>query len=132
MYEVENSLRSENLNENIFLEKRKTAAAVILKDFRKWLLKRQNELLPSSLLGEAVGYTLNQWDKLVAYLESPYLTPDNNAAENGIRPFVLGRNYVLNISMCSYLFYEVEIKVLMIWFITLNNVSSMERLTLKH
>ena len=33
----------------------------------------------------------NQWDKLVAYLESPYLTPDNNAAENAIRPFVLGR-----------------------------------------
>jgi transposase len=28
---------------------------------------------------------------LIAYLESPYLTPDNNACENAIRPFVLGR-----------------------------------------
>ena len=91
LYEVENSLRSESLNENIFLEKRKTAAIVILSEFREWLLKRQTELPPSSLLGEAVVYTLNQWDKLAAYLESPYLTPDNNAAENGIRPFVLGR-----------------------------------------
>jgi len=25
-------------------------------------------------------------------LESPYLTPDNNACENAIRPFVIGRN----------------------------------------
>jgi transposase len=25
------------------------------------------------------------------YLESPYLTPDNNACENAIRPFVIGR-----------------------------------------
>ena len=46
---------------------------------------------PSLLLGKAVGYSLKQWDKLVAYLESSYLTPDNNAAENAIRPFVLGR-----------------------------------------
>jgi transposase len=43
------------------------------------------------LLGKAIGYTLGQWDKLAAYLESPYLTPDNNACENAIRPFVLGR-----------------------------------------
>ena len=91
LYELENNLRSQNLNENIFLEKRKTIATEILSEFREWLLKRQIELLPSSLLGEAVGYMLNQWDKLVAYLESPYLTPDNNACENAIRPFVIGR-----------------------------------------
>jgi transposase len=48
-------------------------------------------------LGKAVAYTLKQWDKLVAYLESPYLTPDNNACENAIRPFVLGRkNWLFN------------------------------------
>jgi len=33
-----------------------------------------------------VRYSLTQWDKMVMYLESPYLTPDNNAAENAIRP----------------------------------------------
>ena len=91
LYDLENGLRSENLGDAVFLEKRKKAAAVILSDFRKWLEKRQKELLPSSLLGEAVGYMFSQWDKLIAYLESPYLTPDNNACENAIRPFVLGR-----------------------------------------
>ena len=34
---------------------------------------------------------------MTAYLESPYLTPDNNGAENAIRPFVLGRkNWLFN------------------------------------
>jgi transposase len=34
---------------------------------------------------------------MVAYLESSYLTPDNNACENAIRPFVLGRkNWLFN------------------------------------
>ena len=64
-------------------------------------LKRKDEVPESSLLGKAIYYSLQQWDKMAAYLESPYLTPDNNACENAIRPFVLGRNYVLNISMCS-------------------------------
>ena len=33
----------------------------------------------------------SEWEKVIRYLESPYLTPDNNAAERSIRPFVLGR-----------------------------------------
>jgi transposase len=38
-----------------------------------------------------VSYTLNQWDKLIAYLDCAELTPDNNISENAIRPFVVGR-----------------------------------------
>jgi len=30
-------------------------------------------------------------EKLIKYLHDPYLTPDNNACENAIRPFVMGR-----------------------------------------
>ena len=63
----------------------------MLEKFKAWLEKRKCEVPPSLLLGKAVNYTLAQWDKLVRYLESPYLTPDNNACENAIRPFVLGR-----------------------------------------
>jgi len=63
----------------------------VLEQFKAWLEKRKCEVPPSLLLGKAVEYSLAQWDKLVRYLESPYLTPDNNASENAIRPFVLGR-----------------------------------------
>jgi len=91
LYEIENNLRDKKLNENDFLAERKNLSCPVLADFKKWLNKRANEMLPSGLLGKAIAYTLKQWDKLVMYLESPYLTPDNNACENAIRPFVLGR-----------------------------------------
>ena len=42
-------------------------------------------------MGKAIAYNLDQWDKITTYLESPYLTPNNNTCENAIRPFVLGR-----------------------------------------
>ena len=46
---------------------------------------------PSTLLGKAVAYALNEWEKLLRYLDSPYLSPDTNSVENSIRPFVIGR-----------------------------------------
>jgi len=97
LYELEARLRKENRREDDFLAERKKQAEPILAAFRAWLEKRDNEVLPSSNLGKAVTYTLRQWKKLIAYLESPYLTPDNNASENAIRPFVLGRkNWLFN------------------------------------
>jgi len=96
LYNLEDSLRGKNLDEEIFLEQRKAAAQVILDEFKSWLLKRADELQPSGLMGMAVHYTLNQWDKMTAYLGSYHLTPDNNACENAIRPFVVGRkNWLL-------------------------------------
>jgi transposase len=91
LYHLEDELRSQNLTDEAFLSQRKAKADPILNDFKKWLMKREPDILPSSLLGTAIEYTLKQWDKMTAYLESPYLTPDNNACENAIRPFVLGR-----------------------------------------
>ena len=46
---------------------------------------------PKSLLGKAISYALKQWDRLVVYLEDGRLRPDNNLAENAIRPFAVGR-----------------------------------------
>jgi transposase len=64
----------------------------LLQGLRTWLESRQPQVPPSTLLGKAIGYTLSQWPKLVRYLDSPWLKPDNNACEQAIRPFVIGRN----------------------------------------
>jgi hypothetical protein len=40
------------------------------------------------LLGKAVNYALSQWARLLVYLDHGSMTPDNNRAENAIRPFV--------------------------------------------
>ena len=96
LYELEARLRKENREENDFINERKKQAEPILSAFRAWLEKR-NDVIPSAKLGQAIAYTLRQWNKLIAYLESPYLTPDNNASENAIRPFVCGRkNWLFN------------------------------------
>ena len=36
-------------------------------------------------------YLHNEWDKLIRYLDNGRREIDNNAAENTIRPFVIGR-----------------------------------------
>ena len=92
LYDIENELREKFAgNDNMFLSERKTRAGPVLEKFKAWLEKRKDEVPPSMLLGKAVSYSLDQWVKMTAYLESPFLTADNNACENAIRPFVLGR-----------------------------------------
>ena len=46
---------------------------------------------PTSVLGKAVQYTLNQWSKLQVYLTDGRINIDNNRAERAIKPFVIGR-----------------------------------------
>jgi transposase len=91
LYVLEDELREKNLAPEVFAEERRKRAMPLLLSFKAWLDKRWAEVPPSLLLGKAIQYSLNQWDKMVAYLGSPYLTPDNNACENAIRPFVVGR-----------------------------------------
>ena len=100
LYVIENKLRKENAEDESdteakrmekFQNERKKLCIPVLAEFKAWLLKQENEVPPKTRLGEAVGYTLGQWEKLIRYLDNPYLTPDNNACENAIRPFVMGR-----------------------------------------
>jgi len=92
LYQLEDALRDKWKDDlEKFQEERKKEAVPLLDEFKAWLIKRVDEVPPKALLGEAISYTLNQWDKLIRYIESPYLTPDNNACENAIRPFVIGR-----------------------------------------
>ncbi len=46
---------------------------------------------PKSALGDALSYALTHWNRMVRYLDCAELTPDNNEAENAIRPFAVGR-----------------------------------------
>jgi transposase len=91
LYTVERELRELNLADAEFTQKRKQAVEPILAAFKTWLDKRSIQVAPSTLLGKALRYTQREWPKLVNYLLSPHLTPDNNLIENAIRPFVVGR-----------------------------------------
>jgi len=90
LYSVERQL-SHLPRDGEFLSKRRELIEPELEKFEKWLVKKAEQVPPTSSLGKAVGYTLGQWEELVRYLESPYLSPDTNRVENKIRPFVIGR-----------------------------------------
>jgi transposase len=91
IYRVERDLRAEELSPEAFLQNRRDQVLGILQDFKQWLETKALQVPPSVLLGKAVNYALKEWEKLLHYLDSPYLTPDTNMIENAIRPFVVGR-----------------------------------------
>ena len=62
-----------------------------LYQLHEYLLLNQPKIPPKSLLGKAVGYALNQWPKLLTYLNDGRLENNNNLSERAIKPFVIGR-----------------------------------------
>jgi transposase/uncharacterized small protein (DUF1192 family) len=66
-------------------------SAPIMEQFQAWLEALAPQVLPQSLLGKAVRYTLGQWQKLTTFLSHGEVPLDNNRCENAIRPFVVGR-----------------------------------------
>ena len=72
-------------------EYRRQLAQPILDDLYKWLKDNRPRVPKDSLTGKAITYSLNQWDKLVGYLQHERLNISNALAENAIRPFAVGR-----------------------------------------
>jgi transposase len=93
IYRIERELRAKKLSPKEFLNKRKEEVLPVLLSFKGWLDEKAAQVLPSAHLGKALNYVLKEWEKLLRYLDTPYLTPDTNSIENAIRPFVVGRNY---------------------------------------
>jgi transposase len=92
IFHIDSSLREKDLNENDFVCIRREQTQPIFDEFYCWLGEMIKRVPPSLNLYKAINYSANSWQKLVRYLDHAYLTPDNNIAENAIRPFVIGRN----------------------------------------
>jgi transposase len=73
------------------LKVRTAQSRPVVDAFLAWLKMQRPRVLPKSALGTAVGYCLNQWEKLVVFLTDGRLELDNNRAERAIKPFVIGR-----------------------------------------
>lgn len=91
IYVIEKELRAQELSREYFVKKREELVKPVLKRFHKWLKAKSIKVPPQTKLGQAVGYTLKEWPKLIRYLDEWFLTPDNNTCEQAIRPFVVGR-----------------------------------------
>ena len=91
LYRIEKEARRQGLNADAIYQLRQEKSKPLLDRFKKWLTTHQPLTPPKGVLGQAIGYTLSNWDKLIVYLQDGILRPDNNLVENAIRPFVVGR-----------------------------------------
>jgi transposase len=91
LYQVEKEARRRELDVVQIYQLRQEKAQPLLDAFKDWLQSKQPQTPPKGLLGQAISYTLANWEKLIIYLEDGRLRPDNNLVENAIRPFVVGR-----------------------------------------
>lgn len=91
LYAVEARARERELGPQALLVERQLHSAPVLNQIEALLLANIHAVLPGSLLGQALHYLSSQWNKLKLYVNNGAYPIDNNACENSIRPFVIGR-----------------------------------------
>ena len=98
LYAVEKTARESSIEERYRLRQEKSQP--LLDKLKKWLDKTLLNTPPKSSLGKALSYLSNQWPRLIRYVDNGLWPIDNNAAENSIRPFVIGRkNWLFSASV---------------------------------
>jgi transposase len=63
----------------------------VLNALKAWLDDIAPRVVPDTRLGDAVSYTLNQWEYLTRYVSDGRMPIDNNILERDIRVFATGR-----------------------------------------
>jgi transposase len=67
----------------------------ILERLHRAMVAVRRRVLPRSLLGQAIDYTLSRWETLTRYVVDGRLEIDNNLCENAIRPTAIGKKNFL-------------------------------------
>ena len=89
LYRIETKIKGKTAQDKYRI--RQAEALPLLIQFKDWLDKSILNVPPKTALGKALAYSLNQWPKLIRYIEDGHLNIDNNRAERAIKPFVIGR-----------------------------------------
>jgi transposase/uncharacterized coiled-coil protein SlyX len=91
LFAIEARAKREHLAETEVLALRQREAVPILDDFKPWLERTREQVLPKSPLADALRYALNQWEALRRYTEAGFLSADNNATERINKLIARGR-----------------------------------------
>jgi transposase len=89
LYRIESKIKDLSAPEKYRI--RQQEALPLLIEFKDWLDKSTHQVPDKTALGMAITYALNQWPKLIRYIDDGKLSIDNNRAERAIKPFVIGR-----------------------------------------
>lgn len=95
LYALERQAKDGALSVDDLYRLRQEQAIPILNNLKTWMLENYKAVLPQSVIGQALHYSLQRWDKLSTYTTDACLRIDNNLVENAIRPVAIGRkNYL--------------------------------------
>jgi transposase len=97
LYRLEQEARDAGLSFQDRYQLRQEKAVPVLKEIKEWLDRNAVQVLPASLVGKAINYTIGMWPRLERYVTDGRFEIDNNLIENAIRPIALGRkNYLFS------------------------------------
>jgi transposase len=91
LYEVEREAGERKLKGEARRVLRQEKSKPILDDIRAYLEREQPHVLPKSPEGEAIAYTMSNWEALARYVDDGDLAIDNNGAERSLRGIAVGR-----------------------------------------
>ena len=91
LYQIEHKIKAKKLSVVERYQLRQEKSKPILDAFKQWLDETKLKLTTKSYIAAAINYTLNQWEKLIRYIDDGELGIDNNITERDIRPLTTGR-----------------------------------------
>ncbi len=98
LYAIEKKAKEKNISCDQRHTLRQAEAIPLLEKLKTFLEEMRPKVLPKSPLGQAIGYTLRQWDSLTLYAQDGRISIGNNSVERCIRPFAVGRKNWLCVS----------------------------------
>ena len=91
LYDLEREARDQEMDAAERQAIRQARSRPILEDMKAYLETERPRVLPKSPIGQAIAYTLSNWEALVRYCEDGDLEIDNNGAERNLRGVAVGR-----------------------------------------
>lgn len=76
-------------------ENRLKESKPVLEAYLSWLQEAEPKVVKKSKLGQAIAYSLSNWELLTNFMKDGQCELSNNRAERAIKPFVIGRKNFL-------------------------------------
>jgi transposase len=92
VYRVEHEAKARRIvrtPEHLAMRQNRSRAA--MDRLHQWLVEEQPRHLPKGPLGSAISYALNQWERVLLFLDNVNIPIDNNASESALRIVALNR-----------------------------------------
>jgi hypothetical protein len=89
LYKIEDACKSMTPDDR--REYRQQNSSGLMLRLRLFLEQERSNVLPQSLIGRAITYTLNQWQELCRFVDDGVLPIDNNAVEREMKSIATGR-----------------------------------------